>query len=117
MRSQPAAYIEPFSTSRYQKTRDVQLHNCFLLRLDWTKAARWEVLKDQRNALDALKGVIKTVAIHGETETLGDLEAQRIQLDHQGERERAALASFQVLPQSRQIEQEANQLTAESMRS
>lgn len=111
IRSQPAAYIDPFKHFSNQKTWDVQLHNCFLLGLDWTKTARWQVLKDQKNALDALKGAIKTGAIDGELETLGDLEAQRVQLEDELERERVALTSFQVLPQYRQIEQEANQLT------
>jgi uncharacterized protein YydD (DUF2326 family) len=112
IRSQPAAYIEPFKHFSNQKTWDVQVHNSFLLGLDWTKAARWQVLKDQKSALDAFKEAIKKGAIAGELDSLGDLEAQRVQLEDQIEQERLALASFQVLPQYRQIEQEANQLTA-----
>ncbi|MDE3767560.1 DUF2326 domain-containing protein [Sinorhizobium meliloti] len=113
IRSQPSAYIEPFKHFANQKTWDVQVHNAFLLGLDWSKAARWQVLKDQKTALDALKSAIKTGAIDGELATLGDLEAQRLQLEDDLEQEGTALSSFQVLPQYRQIEREANQLTSQ----
>lgn len=111
IRSQPAAYIDPFKHFTNQKTWDVQLHNSYLLGLDWTKAARWQILKDQKAALDAFKSAIKTGAIAGEVETLGDLEALRVQLEDEVEQDRIALTSFQVLPQYRQIEQLVNQLT------
>lgn len=113
IRSQAAAYIEPFKHFSNQKTWDVQVHNAFLLGLDWSKAAKWQVLKDQKTTLDALKNAIKTGAIDGELATLGDLEAQRLQLEDDFEREGVSLSSFQVLPQYRQIEREANQLTAQ----
>lgn len=112
IRSQPAAYIDPFKHFGNQKIGDVQLHNSFLLGLDWTKAARWQVLKDQKNALDALKAAIKTGAIDGELDSIGDLEAQRVQLEDQVEQGRTTLATFQVLPEYRQIELEANRFTA-----
>jgi uncharacterized protein YydD (DUF2326 family) len=113
IRSQPAAYIDPFKYFANQKTWDIQLHNTFLLGLDWKKASKWQVLKDRKNALDALRNAIKTGAIDGELGTLGELEAQRVQLEGQVEEEKAALSSFQVLPQYRQIELNANRLTAQ----
>ncbi len=113
IRNQTAAYNTPFKYFDNQKTWDMQVHNAFLLGLDWEKAALWQQLKDQKNALDALKQAIKTGAVDGELGSLGELEAERLRLSTQLERERAALANFQVLPQYREIEAQANVLTTE----
>lgn len=113
IRNQTAAYTTPFKYFDNQKTWDMQVHNAFLLGLDWEKAALWQKLKDQKNALDALKQAIKTGAVDGELGSLGELEAERLRLSTQLERERAALANFQVLPQYREIEGQANILTTE----
>lgn len=107
------AYDKPFAHFANQKVWDVQIHNAFLLGLDWQKAGLWQKLKDQKNALDALKKAIKTGAIAGELSTIGELEAQRVRLLAQVTREREELSSFQVLPQYREIEREANRLTSD----
>jgi len=112
-RSSPAGYNSPFRHFENQKVWDIQVHNAFLLGLDWEKAVRWQQLKDQKNALDALNKAIKTGAIDGELSTLGELEAQRVQLENQLARETEGLRTFQVLPQYREIEREANRLTSE----
>ncbi len=112
-RNQTAAYNTPFKHFDNQKTWDIQVHNAFLLGLDWQKAAAWQQLKDQKNALDALKQAIKTGAVDGELASLGELEAERLRLAKQLERDREALSTFQVLPQYREIETQANSLTTE----
>ena len=113
VRNQTAAYNTPFKYFDNQKTWDIQVHNAFLLGLNWEKAAIWQHLKDQKNALDALKQAIKTGAVDGELASLGELEAERLRLSNQLEREREALSNFRVLPQYREIEAQANRLTAE----
>jgi uncharacterized protein YydD (DUF2326 family) len=113
VRNQTAAYNTPFKHFDNQKTWDIQVHNSFLLGLNWEKAATWQQLKDQKNALDALKQAIKTGAVDGELASLGELEAERLRLTNQLEREREALSDFRVLPQYREIEAQANVLTSE----
>lgn len=113
VRNQTAAYNIPFKYFDNQKTWDIQVHNAFLLGLNWEKAATWQKLKDQKNALDALKQAIKTGAVDGELASLGELEAERLRLTTQLEREREALSNFRVLPQYREIEAQANILTAD----
>jgi uncharacterized protein YydD (DUF2326 family) len=114
VRNQTAAYNIPFKYFDNQKTWDIQVHNAFLLGLNWEKAATWQRLKDQKNALDALKQAIKTGAVDGELASLGELEAERLRLTTHLEREREALSSFRVLPQYREIEGQANVLTSET---
>ncbi|MCB1502624.1 MAG: DUF2326 domain-containing protein [Bauldia sp.] len=113
VRNQAAAYNTPFKHFDNQKTWDIQVHNAFLLGLNWEKAAIWQQLKDQKKALDALRQAIKTGAVDGELASLGELEAERLRLSNQLERERGALSSFRVLPQYREIEAQANGLTSE----
>lgn len=113
VRNQAAAYNIPFKHFDNQKTWDIQVHNAFLLGLNWEKAATWQQLKDQKNALDALKQAIKTGAVDGELASLGELEAERLRLTTHLEREREALSNFRVLPQYREIEAQANLLTSE----
>jgi len=113
VRNQAVAYNTPFKYFDNQKTWDIQVHNAFLLGLNWEKAATWQQLKDQKNALDALKQAIKTGAVDGELASLGELEAERLRLSTQLEREREALSNFRVLPQYREIEAQANGLTAD----
>ena len=113
VRNQTAAYNIPFKYFDNQKTWDIQVHNAFLLGLNWEKAVTWQQLKDQKSALDALKQAIKTGAVDGELASLGELEAERLRLATQLEREREALTNFRVLPQYREIEGQANILTSE----
>jgi len=113
VRNQAVAYNTPFKHFDNQKTWDIQVHNAFLLGLNWEKSATWQQLKDQKNALDALKQAIKTGAVDGELASLGELEAERLRLTTQLEREREALSNFRVLPQYREIEAQANILTSE----
>lgn len=113
VRNVHGAYDSPFTHFGNQKVWDMQVHNAFLLGLNWEKASRWQQLKDQKNALDALKKAIKTGAIDGELSSLGELEAQRVRLGGQLARENEALTTFQVLPQYQEIEREANKLTEE----
>jgi uncharacterized protein YydD (DUF2326 family) len=111
VRNQAAAYNVPFKYFDNQRTWDIQVHNAFLLGLNWEKAAIWQQLKDQKKTLDALKHAIKSGAIAGELASLGELEAERLRLTTQLEREREALSNFRVLPQYREIEAQANTLT------
>lgn len=110
-RNQPAAYNTPFKHFDNQKTWDVQLHNAFLLGLNWELAARWQDLKDRKSALEALRQAIKTGVLDGELSSVGELEALRAQQEDKLTKEHDALSSFQVLPQYREIEEQANALT------
>ena len=113
VRNQVTAYNSPFKYFDNQKIWDVQIHNAFLLGLNWEKAATWQQLKDQKAALDALKKAIKTGAVDGELASLGELEAEKLRLSSKLEREREALSTFRVLPQYREIESQANALTTQ----
>jgi uncharacterized protein YydD (DUF2326 family) len=107
------AYADPFRHNRQQKTWDIQLNVAFLLRLNWEYAAKWQELKDQEQALKALDHAIKTGAVEEALGSVGELEAESVRLETQVEVEQNALASFKVLPQYKEVQQEADQTTAD----
>lgn len=107
------AYAEPFRHSRQQQPVDVQLHIGFLLRLSWENASKWQELKDQGKGIKALEDAIKTGAIEGAWGTVGELEAERIQLESLLMPEADALRDFKVHPQYEAVQQEADLTTAE----
>lgn len=112
IRQGPDAYSDPFSHYRQQKTWDIQLHIGFLLGLNWEYAAQWQGFKDQKDALTAISQAIKTGAMEGALGSVGELEAERVQLETQVEREARALANFKVHPQYETVQQEADRITA-----
>jgi len=106
------AYADPFRHFRQQKTWDIQVNTAYLLGLNWEYGSQWQVLKDREEALKALAQSIATGAMEGIVGSVGELEAERIQLETQVEEERVALESFKVHPQYERIQIEADQATA-----
>ena len=107
------AYIDPFQhTQRQQPWGNIQLHIGFLLGLNWEIAARWQELKDRERGLKALSQAIEDGITEYAGGSVGELEAERVQLEGQLERETVALQSFRVHPQYESIQIEADQTTA-----
>lgn len=108
------AYSNPFENHRKQLEPDIQALNAYLLQLDWTYATDWQQLKEKSKLLENLKraaklGVVKDM-LGG---TLGDLEAKRVRLELQVQRELEQLNSFLVHEQYAEFEKRASELTRE----
>ena len=106
------AYLDPFTHYRSQSTVDRQLHVAFLLGMNWENAAKWQNLRDQEKGIKALNDAMKTGVIASARGTVGELEAESIQLENQLTRESRALEEFKVHPQYESIQNEANRITA-----
>lgn len=113
VRRGPDAYNDPFRHFRQQQTWDIQLNTSYLLGLNWEYAAQWQSLKDQENGIKAIDQAIKTGAMEGMVGTVGELEAQRIQLEQEVKGAESALTSFKVHPQYESIQTEADRITGE----
>ena len=105
------AYIEPFRHTSQQATWDRQLHTAFLLGMNWENAARWQELRDQEKAIRALSETLEAGRTELSVASVGELEAERIQLERQLEQESIALRAFRVHPQYEAIQGEADALT------
>ena len=105
------SYSEPFRHFRQQKTWDIQLHVAFLLGLSWEYAAQSQELRDKESAVKAISQALQTGAIEGYLGSVGELEAERVQLEAQVKQEREAIATFRVYPQYESVQNEADSIT------
>ncbi|MCP4678314.1 MAG: DUF2326 domain-containing protein [Deltaproteobacteria bacterium] len=113
IRRGPNAYVGPFHHFGQQKTWDIQLHTAYLLGLNWEYASQWQVLKDQEEYVKAITKAIKTGAMEGAVGSVGELEAQVIQLEQVVKNDENALISFKVHPQYEGIQADADRITSE----
>ncbi len=107
------AYTNPFHQSRQQLPWDVQVNVGYLLGLNWENASRWQEIKDQDKGIKAIVNAIRSGAMEGFVGSIGDLEAQRVQLEEQIVRDRVGLDNFKVHPQYEDIQKRADRLTAD----
>lgn len=113
IRRGPDAYIDPFRHFRQQKPWDIQVNIAYLLGLNWEYASQWQDLRDQNEGIKAIDTAIRTGVMEGIVGSVGELEAQRIQLEQEFEIAEKALKSFKVHPQYEDIQNEADRLTGE----
>ena len=110
-RRTPDAYSTPFEHYRKQNEFDIQVNNAFLLGLNWLLAADLQILKDWKKHLDNLRASIKDGALKRYLGSIGELEAKQVRLAQQIKENEGGLATFNVLPQYREIEERANGAT------
>lgn len=103
------AYIEPFSYVRTQKSVYRQICNAYLLGLCWEHASQFGEIKDKSDKLKDLKSALKPSI----GSNLGALEAERIRITNDIEIDNAAIASYKVHPQYKDLQDRANRLTSE----
>jgi uncharacterized protein YydD (DUF2326 family) len=110
------AFSTPFEHYRKQLEWDKQVNNAFLLGLAWEDARDLQLLKDRQKLLDDIKKLKKNtetgVAI-GLFGSLGELEALKVQVESQLRERKKTLSNFRVASQYRELEANANRLTAE----
>lgn len=107
------AFSTPFEHYRKQLAWDVQVANSYLLELNWKYASDLQLLKDKKKHLDGLKKGLKEGVLTQYLGTIGELEADQVRLRAQIEENQEGLTTFNVLPQYRQLEQQANKQTYE----
>jgi uncharacterized protein YydD (DUF2326 family) len=104
--SDDGGYLEPFKNFSSQLEWDKQVNNAFLLGLDWTYASRWQSLKDREKKLKQFVSVVQEMQGH-----IGELEAKRIRLDNELQKQESDIKNFQVHPKYKQIESDASSIT------
>lgn len=107
IRSTSGAYIEPFSYFKSQSSWSKQVNNAFLLGLNWSLASAGQEIEDKRKTILALDSSIKC----GINPNKGELEVKRIQLITEIDKESKTLNEFKVLPQYKDLQEQANCLT------
>lgn len=103
------AYTDPFKHFRNQKAYDLQINNAYLLGLNWLHASEAQEIREKESATKALDSAIKA----GIIATQGELEAERVRAERELKQESDAVNSFNVHPQYKELQNQANGLTAE----
>lgn len=107
------AFSTPFEHYRKQLEWDKQVHNLFLLGLDWEFAKRWQIIKDKEQVLKNLKQATQSGLMSGYMGSIGELEIDRVRLEETVGNTRKELETFKVHPQYKEIEDKANALTSQ----
>ena len=81
--------------------------------MNWEYAAKLQSLKEQESGIKAIVQAIKTGAMEGMMGSVGELEAQRIQLEQEVKGGESALNSFKVHEQYESIQTNADRITSE----
>lgn len=103
------AYTDPFKHFRNQKAYDMQINNAFLLGLNWLHASEAQEIREKESATKALSEAI-TVGIAA---SQGELEAERVRIERELKQNIDAVKSFNVHPQYKELQDQANHLTGE----
>lgn len=105
--------VAPYQFMSSQRAWDRDIHNAYLLALDWQPFTDLKLLDDRKAVLGTVKKSIKDGVLRGPQGDPAAMESQRVRIDQEiGELERQ-LQDFKVHPDYRQIEEQASALTAE----
>ncbi len=105
------AFSKPFEHYRKQMEWDIQVNNSYLLGMGWNFAREFQLNKDQDKDVRQLEKSAKTGVLASFAGDLGELEADKVNLEDKVKVEENQLKSFNVHPQYREINEKANKLT------
>jgi len=103
----------PEMQSRMQQPWDQQTAVSYLLGLDWAVASDWQIVRDRERTLTELRRAAKEGAFGEMISTSAQLRTQLVVAEQSARRVREALEEFEILPEYRELEQEASRLTRE----
>lgn len=105
--------VPPYQFMSGQRAWDRDVHNAYLLGLDWQPFTDIKLLVDRKAVLRTVKKSIKEGVLRGPQGDPSAMESRRVRIDQEiGELE-SQLQDFKVHPDYREIEEQASALTAE----
>ncbi|MCB0196721.1 MAG: DUF2326 domain-containing protein [Anaerolineae bacterium] len=115
-REKSNAFISAFSQSNEQKLWDQQVAISYLIGLDWTIPQQWQNVRDKENALIQLRRAAKKGSLGRVISTTAKLRTELAVAEKKVQRLKDNLESFQVLPEYRELEQEASRIVRQQSR-
>lgn len=109
-RQKSDAFISAFLQSKDQKLWDQQVAISYLLGLDWTISQQWESVRDKENTLAQLKRAAKKGSLGKVVGNTAHLRTSLAVAEKTVRRLKNNLEKFQVLPEYRELEQEASKI-------
>lgn len=112
-RWQKGGFAKPEKHSQDQQTIDYQSGLMFLMDLDWRLASRWQQLRDSEKRLGELKKANKDGALGGIIGKSSELRTHLTLAEAKLQQAQQELGQFKILPQYRELEKQADELTAQ----
>ncbi len=112
-RESDGGFRHPQSQSTMQQTYDQQVAISYLLGLDWKISQSWEIVRQREKTLIELRRAASAGAFGGIISTSGQLRTELAIAETATERLQTAFNRFEVLPEYRELEQEASRITLE----
>lgn len=110
-RQSASGYIEAFRQSEDQQLGDQQVAISYLIGLDWHIPQQWQVVREREKSLKVLKKATEEGALGEMIPSTSDLRTKLTVAEAHAEELRRNLATFTVLPEYRELEAEASDLT------
>ena len=107
------AFTTPEKQANMQQAGDYQVALMFLMGLDWKIASDWQQVRDREKTLGELKKAAGAGAFGSIIGKASDLRTKLTVADARLGELKKQVESFQVLPQYRELETEADQITRE----
>ncbi len=101
----------PEMQSRKQQLWDKQIAVAYLLGLDWTIGSEWQIVRDREKSLTELQRAAKQGIFGAIISTSAQLRTQLVVAEQAARRVQESLECFEVLPEYRELEREATELT------
>ena len=106
-------FQQPMQHSAMQQAWDQQVSICYLLGLDWTIPGKFQELRGQEKVAQELRKAARSGDLGRYFGKAADLRTRLTIAEARSVRLRQQLASFEVVPEYKELEREANALTRE----
>ncbi|MDA8412774.1 MAG: DUF2326 domain-containing protein [Desulfobacteraceae bacterium] len=107
------AFTTPEKQATMQQLGDLQMALMYMMGLDWRIARDWQVIRDREKTLEELKKAAGAGAFGSIIGKAADLRTQLTVAEARLNKLREEVESFRVLPEYRELENEASQHTRE----
>lgn len=104
-------FLDHQRQSENQNLFDQQVALTYLLGLDWRIPQHWQVVREREKSLKELKKAAKGGALGDVISSTADIRTKLTIIEARAEKLRGNLAKFKVLPEYRELETEASELT------
>lgn len=105
------AFVTPEKQAIMQQVGDYQLALMYLLGLDWKIARDWQHVRDREKTLAELKKAAGVGAFGSIIGKAAELRTQLTVAEARSDRLKHQISTFRILPQYRELEHEADQIT------
>jgi uncharacterized protein YydD (DUF2326 family) len=112
-RKSAGGLLSPTKQSTYQQLWDQQISISYLLGLDWTIPQQWQHVREREKSLRELRKAVKEGVFDSFIGSTAELRTSLMLAENRFFELKEHVTTYQVLPEYRNLEKEANELTRE----